>query len=298
MTKTKKLRTKLKKDWSPLTIIMLVVLGIYVVVLLFLLLWAFMTTFKSHTEFRLNKLWLPKDPVWNYSFVYQNFTVTIQTAEGNAYVGVPQQILNSALYALGCAFTNTLVPCLTAYMCAKYRYKFSKVLYATVLITMIVPMVGSLPAEMKMARNLHLYDNVWGLWIMKANFLGTYFLIFYYKFKAMPDTFSEAAKIDGAGHFGILIRIILPLSINTFFTVFLINFITFWNDYQIPYMYLPSHPTLAQGMYHMAGTKENGLSRVPMRLTGAMLQSLPMILIFCIFQDRLMGNLTVGGIKG
>ena len=48
----------------------------------------------------------------------------------------------------------------------------------------------------------------------------------------------------------------------------------------------------------MAGTKENGLSRVPMRLTGAMIQSLPMILIFCIFQDRLMGNLTVGGIKG
>ena len=63
-------------------------------------------------------------------------------------------------------------------------------------------------------------------------------------------------------------------------------------------MYLPNHPTLAQGMYHMAGTKENGLSRVPMRLTGAMIQSVPIIILFMIFQGKVMGNLTVGGIKG
>ena len=246
----------------------------------------------------MNKLGLPEKWVWNYSYVYKMFYVPINTAAGRAKVEMPNLILNSILYAVGCAFFNTLVPCLTSYMCAKYRYKFSSVLYWIVIVTMVIPLVGSLPSEMKMARAFNFYDNIWGLWMMKANFLGTYFLVFFYKFKALPDTFAEAAKIDGAGHLGILFKIVLPLSINTFFTVFLINFITFWNDYQGPYMYLPNHPTLAQGMYHMAGTTENGLSRVPMRLTGAMIQSVPIIILFMIFQGKVMGNLTVGGVKG
>ena len=85
---------------------------------------------------------------------------------------------------------------------------------------------------------------------------------------------------------------------NTFFTVMLINFIAFWNDYQTPLIYLPSYPTIALGMYHMASTTENGMSYVPMRMTGAMLLFLPIFCLFVIFQKRLLGSLTMGGIKG
>ena len=134
---------KLKRSWSPLTIFMLTVLIIYSATLLFLLFWAFMTTFKSYQEFRLNKLGLPEKWVWNYSYVYKMFYVPINTAAGRAKVEMPNLILNSILYAVGCAFFNTLVPCLTSYMCAKYRYKFSSVLYWIVIVTMVIPLVGS-----------------------------------------------------------------------------------------------------------------------------------------------------------
>ena len=110
--------------------------------------------------------------------------------------------------------------------------------------------------------------------------------------------YEQAAKIDGANNFFILIKIILPLVRNIFFTVMLVNFIAFWNDYQVPLMYMPSYPTLAYGMYILANTKENGLSTVPMRMTGAMLLFLPILAVFIIFQNRLLGNLTMGGIKG
>ena len=68
--------------------------------------------------------------------------------------------------------------------------------------------------------------------------------------------YTEAACIDGAGNLSVLLRIILPLSRNTFFTVMLINFITFWNDYQTPLIYMPSKPTVAYGMFVIANATD------------------------------------------
>ena len=91
----------------------------------------------------------------------------------------------------------------------------------------------------------------------------------------MPMAYTEAACIDGAGNLSVLLRIILPLSRNTFFTVMLINFITFWNDYQTPLIYMPSKPTVAYGMFVIANATTPGLSTIPMRMTGAMLMLVP-----------------------
>ena len=104
--------------------------------------------------------------------------------------------------------------------------------------------------------------------------------------------------IDGASNWKIMTSITLPLVRNTFFTVMLITFISFWNDYQTPLIYLPSYPTVALGMYHMGSTTENGLSTVPMRMTGAMLMLVPILILFSLLHKKLMGNLTMGGIKG
>ena len=149
-----------------------------------------------------------------------------------------------------------------------------------------------------MAKALGLFDKFYGLWLMKANFLGLYFLVFHGIFKTLPMAYTEAAKIDGAGNLAVLLRIILPLVRNTFFTIMLINFIAFWNDYQTPLIYMPSYPTIALGMFYMASTTENGLSTVPMRMTGAMLMLIPILVLFLCFHKRLLGNLTVGGLKG
>ena len=78
----------------------------------------------------------------------------------------------------------------------------------------------------------------------------------------------------------------------------MININTFWNDYQMPLIYLPSHPTVAHGMYHMATTTINKLSYVPMRMAGAMELLIPILILFLFTHKRLLGNLTVGGIKG
>lgn len=288
----------LKTKFSPFTIVLLIVLAAYVLSMFTLIGWALITSFKSPNDFRTNAIGMPEKFVWNYTFVYTKFYVSVLTESGMEVVYMETMFVYSILYSLGCAFFQTLVPCITAYLCARFNYKFSKIVYTAVIVVMILPIVGSLPAELQMAKNTGLYDSIWGLWIMKANFIGMYFLVFYDGFKGLSMTYTEAAKIDGASNMHILLAIVLPLVKNIFFTVMLVNFIGFWNDYQVPLLYMPSYPTVAYGMYNMANTRENNLSSVPMRMTGAMLMFIPIFTLFLIFQKRLLGNLTVGGIKG
>lgn len=168
-------------------------------------------------------------------------------------------------------------------------------------MVMMIPIVGSMPSEIEIARNLGIINHIWGLWIMKANFLGLYFLVFYDIFKSLPASFSEAAKIDGANNFQILVDIALPLIKNTFFTVLLIKFIVFWNDYQSPMIYMPSYPTIAYGLRTLMKTNAQQASvhtQIPARMAAAILTAAPVTVLFVIFQKRLLGNLTMGGVKG
>lgn len=298
-SKTKRAARGKRYHFTPITVCMLVVLLLYTLSLFGMFLWALFTAFKDPLlDFRNNAWGPPAQLCWNISYVFSQFVVDVNTATRVAVVGIWEMYGYSVLYAFGCAFFNTLVPCITAYLCARFKYKFSRAVHTAVLVTMVIPVVGSLPSELRMAQMLGLYDQIWGMWILKANFLGMYFLVFYNIFKALPASYTEAAKIDGAGNMQVLLHIALPLVRNTFFTVFLIYFITYWNDYQTPLLYLPSYPTIAQGMYTVAITPTQGMSYVPMRISAAILMLVPILVLFLCFQKRLLGNLTVGGVKG
>ena len=290
---------RLARRFSPFTVILLVFLIVYAVSLVAPLLWAFLTASKLNDDFRSNILGLPDPFAWNYTYVFERFYIVLtKPGIGTYRVTVLRMFLNTILYALGCTLTNTITLCATAYCCAKFKRKLSNILYTTVLVTMILPVVGSMPAEVQMAKTLGIYDHIWGLWIMKANFTGMYFLVFHAGFRGIPTTYSEAAKIDGANNFYIFVKIMLPLIKTLFFTVCLVSFISFWNDYQVPLLYMPSYPTLARGVYEMASTSDNELATIPMRMASTMLVFLPIFAVFLVFHKRLMGELTLGGIKG
>ena len=290
-----------KFNWLIITI--LVLLTVYAVSLLFPLLWSLMTSFKDPIKdyfLPIHKISFPAswklvnyETAWIYSYVpvYRENQPTL-------YFNIMQQFGNSLLYSLGCALAATAIPCLMAYIVARYKYKFLQYIYAIVIVTMALPVVGSLPSEIQVSKALGIYDTFWGLWIMKANFLGVYFLVFYAQFKMIPKDYTEAAKIDGASNVRIMLQIILPLATSTFATVFLLNFITYWNDYQIPMVYLPSHPVAAYGIYMFYNNKANQIQNTPTQLAGMWLTALPIIVVFLIFQDKLMVNMSIGGLKG
>lgn len=287
-----------KVHWTQMKLVLLAGLILYTLCLFIPIFWGVLTSFKAQPDFRLNIIGLPSEWVWNYGTVFEQFKIPVLSDIGTMQIGMGEMIFNSILYAVGCAFFSTLIPCITAYLCANYDYKLSKIIYVIVIITMILPIVGSLPSEVRVARAIGAFDTFWGMWLMKANFLGMYFLVFYNQFKSVPSAYAEAAWIDGAGNRVILTKIMLPLARNTFMTVMLIRFIEFWNDYQTPLIYLETKPTLALGVYHMSYTTINELSAVPMRMTSAVIAMVPVLILFLCFHKRLLGNLTVGGIKG
>ena len=136
------------------------------------------------------------------------------------------------------------------------------------------------------------------MYILKANFLGMYFLVFYGTFRSLSWEYAEAALIDGASHFTVMVKIMLPLVKSTLFAVGLLMFIGFWNDYQTPMLYIPSYPTVSFGVFSFEGNGMAGQNTVPNILAASILLMLPMVIIFIIFKNKFIGNLTVGGIKG
>ena len=285
-----------KTPFTPLTVVMLVVLLIYTFTLIGLLFWGVTTSLKDRYEFIKNPYGLPQKIVNNFSRVLSEFKIDVN---GGKSVGMAKMYLYSLLYAVGCAITNTTVPCITAYFCAKFKYKWSKVMHTTVIVAMIIPVVGSLPSEIQIADFFGLRNHIWGLWIMKANFLGLYFLVFYEFFASLPDFYIEAAKIDGAGNVSVLVRIALPLAKSIFLTVLLINFIGYWNDYQTPLVYIrDNYPTAAFGVFMISTSSVTPWSQVPMKITGAVMLFTPMLILFILTNKMLLGNLNVGGIKG
>ena len=294
-----KVKSEQETKTTASSVITFIFLTIYALSLVLLLFWALMTSFKSQGDFRVNIVGLPQQFEWNYGFVFDQFKYEV-FFEGYGKVGISvgYMFLYSVLYAGGCAIVKAMTTCLTAYCCARYRYKFGRVVTFLVILAMTMPIVGALPAEIHLAKSLGLYDSIIGQYVMKMNFLGMYYLVFFAMFKSVPKEFDEAAKIDGAGDFTIMVKVVLPTIVPTLLTVTLLTFIGFWNDYQVPLIYLPHYPTISQGLQRMINTNLNGLSTVPMRMTASMIVLIPILVLFVAFQKKLVGNITFGSIKG
>ena len=284
-----------KNKLSPLTIVMLVILIMYCVLLLSMLVWMLLTSLKQPVGFNYNKGGLP-DPWYFKNFGYVLKNAQIEKEQGVVSFG--EIILNSVLYSVGCAVINTLVTMIVAYLCARYACKFSKFVYSLVLVVMVIPVVGNQTSELQMAINFGLYDSILGMWVMRATFLGLYFLVFHDMFKAVPQAFAEAAEIDGAGDFRIMVSVYFPMARNTFFTVLLINFIQYWNNYQTPMLFVPNHPTLAEYLFRITESSKGLFTTVPVQLAAAAMLLLPVVVIFVSCHKFLMGNLSIGGVKG
>jgi ABC-type glycerol-3-phosphate transport system permease component len=290
---------KLFKRFSAFKALIFAVLAAYALTILVTLYFGLITAVKTPTDFYLNIYGLPKKfASANLGDAFKLIYVRVEDGLGTRKVYLFEMLYNSLIYAGGSAFLLTAVPCVMAYVSQKYKFRFNRVIYGIVIITMVLPIVGSLPSEYRLASRLGLVDNIFGMFLMKFNFLGIYYLIFHASFKGLSWEYAESAKIDGASHWTIMLRVMLPLVKTIFFTIFILNFITLWNDYQGPLIYLPNYPVAAYGLYSFQHSRDNLANTMPMQMMGCAVLTVPVMLLFLLFQKRLMGNLTMGGLKG
>lgn len=245
----------------------------------------------------------------NYLYAFKN----IKLEKANSYIiglfvkervdaPIKGNIVTCTIYTLlysgGGALFATFMPMFMGYLCAMYKNKASTFLYAMVVFLIATPIVGTMPATVNLMRSIRLYDTFVGEWIRRSSFTNMYFLLFFAYFKSLSLGYSEAAEIDGASQLSVMFRIYLPLALNMFFTIYLILFVNFWNDFTTPMMYIPSKPTLSYAIYYTT-TLDSGSSfnHATRRMAALMVFAIPVIVIFSIFNKQLMTNLTMGGMK-
>ena len=311
------------KNLNVFVITLLIILLVYTVSMIIPIVWGFYTSFKHWLEFKDNVVGLPDLTYWskygfldpgydhifaNYVIIVQNFQfkrsvnyyvgfVTQTLVRHEAVVGIGPTLVNTFMYCAGCCILPTFMSLLGGYMCAKYRYKFSTFIYGFEIFTMVMPIVGTMPAIITLTRQLGFYDEFYGHWIRQCNMVGTYFLIFYAFYMGLSDTYIEAAEIDGASQIRVIVSIIVPLARTTLSTVMVLMFVSAWNDYNTPLIYLPTKPTIAYAIFYMTTTGITKYDRVPIRVATLMLLCIPILVFFTIFKNKLMGNVSMGGIK-
>ena len=289
----------IKESKSIMNIIIFIVLIVYFLSLLIPILWAVYTSFNDIEAYYDFYAFGEKFPT---KLTFENFRIAFTQYEVTTISGTSYNFLEmtgiSLIYTIGCAFFYTLTPCIVAYAAARFKFKFSSLIYAFVIIAMALPIVGSMPSEIKMLKNINLYDSFFGMFVLRMNFLSINFLIFYAQFEMIPMTYSEAAKVDGASNFKIMTSIIMPQAISTITTIFLLSFITFWNDYQIPRLYMPSYPTLAEGLFAFSKDTLPIVRDAPVKLAGFIGLTLPIVVVFAVLNKKLRINVATGGIKG
>ena len=299
------------KRKSPIMFVLGTILVLYVLFLFVLVLWGFFTSVKAtrgaFNTFRNNEFGFPEGLPWqwqwnNYStvtdWIYVVNTVTMNGKRFKVRSDIIDMLKNTMFYAVGGAAVSTLVPCFVAYATSKTNFFFSKIFDAIVLVVMIVPIIGAYPSELQILNTLGIYDTWIGYYIQRAHCFSAYYLIFQATFRSIPYSFSEAAYVEGAGEYTVMFRVILPLAKTIGMTIFLIWFITIWNDYNTSILYMPTHPSLAYGIFYLVfliGERE--VQGTPMQMAVSFILFTPILIMFICFRKVLMQNLSMGGVK-
>jgi raffinose/stachyose/melibiose transport system permease protein/N-acetylglucosamine transport system permease protein len=270
-------------------IIASILFGLYAFSLLVPLIWGLIMSVQDMFTFITNPLSLPNPPL--FSNYIQAF-VELQHDGNNMFA----MIFNSLWYSLGGALLGVFTTIMASYVCAKYKFILNKIIYWIAIITMMIPISGSLPASLKLSQILGFYDSPLTL-ITAIGGLGSNFVIGFAFFKGVDWAYAESAFIDGAGHTRTFLQIMLPQAISPIIALTLTMFIASWNDSTGPLIYLPSYPTLASGFYKYQLESERSLN-FPVYFAGLFIATIPIIALYIAFQDTLMNLNMGGGLKG
>ncbi len=289
-------KDKPSKKITVAQVLIISFLVFYIVILLIPLVWGALTSLKSSSlELRDNMFGLPRRWCFeNYSKAFENLYVETTFRKEPYYLG--EMMFYSLMYAAVSALVNTITFYVVAYARTRFDFKFLTVLDGIVLVTMALPIVGNLPSSIMMFQQLNLADNFFGMTVIaKMNFLGMYYFVICTAIRGIPRAFSEAAEIDGANELQVMFKVIFPLTLGIFFTIFIVKFIDYWNDWQTPYIFLRNFPTATYGLWVF---KDNTLFELPQKLAACLLVVLPILLIFFIFHKKLMGGISLSeGVK-
>ncbi len=285
------MKTRKKKfHTTPVRVIVFAVFVVYSITIAVPYIWTIIASLKTRPEYLNESVFsLPA------KLKFDNY-VKAWTELSTEGTSVPLMFVNSLWYAVGRSVLGILFSAMTAYVVAKYKFPGRKFLYTFAIVTMMIPVMGSMAMGLKFAKTIGTYNSPLYA-ILNAGALSGPFVILYSTFKTLSWEYAEAAMIDGAGHFGAFFKIMLPQVISPMCALILSEFILMWTDADTPIIFFPNMPTLAYGLYLYQDVVKKTL-QYPIFFAGLMTCMVPTVVLYAIFQKSLMDIQMGGGLKG
>lgn len=204
---------------------------------------------------------------------------------------------NSLFVSVMSVLLITVFSALAAFYLARFSFRWTPALYFFFLLGLMIPLkLGIVPLFLLM-KHLGLLNSLWSLiLIYTAGGIPISVFILTGFFRTLPVELEEAARIDGATHLQVFWRVLLPLIRPALATVVIINFISAWNDFFFPLIFIQKETlkTIPVGMMVLFGEYETDWSLL---FAGLTLSALPMIGVFLMASRQFMEGLTAGAVK-
>jgi ABC-type glycerol-3-phosphate transport system permease component len=244
-----------------------------------------LTSLKSQDEYTFNKVGLPQ------ALVLDHFKSILFDSPLFDWMG------NSAILAGGAVLLSTAISCLGAYAIAMMRFRGRSLLFSVSTALMAVPPVVMIVPLFVLYTQLDLISTFRGTIVIYAGLItpfSVYLLTTF--FRTLPKEIFESARIDGAGEFFILWKIVLPLSLPALLTLVVVNALYVWNDLIIAIIFLQDDAkrTLMAGISVFQGRYE---AQIPLTMAGMVIASAPMVILYILFQKYFIRGLMAGAIK-
>lgn len=206
---------------------------------------------------------------------------------------------NSLIVSFGSSLMATVVCSFAGYSFAKFRYRGRKFVMGMFMMSQAFPQAILLLSIYALMNRLGLLGSYWALLISYVVFtlpVGTWTLKSY--FDQIPDALMESAKIDGAGHWRIMTRIIFPMAVPGMISIAIYGFVWSWNDllYSMTLVTDTSRRTLASGLV-MTFLGEASTNWGYM-MAASIVAAIPVTIIFVFLQRYFIQGLTAGAVKG
>jgi multiple sugar transport system permease protein len=208
---------------------------------------------------------------------------------------------NSTQVALLSVIGQVITATLVAYGFSRFRFPYRGPLFAVLLSTLVMPREVLLIPNFLLFKYLGLFNTLTPLWL--PSFFGGAFNVFLLRqfFMTLPQDLDEAAKIDGASSWTILWRILVPLCQPALATVAIFTFLSHWNEFLEPLIYLSSLEkyTLALGLRFFQNQPNNDQEpRDQLLMAASLVMTAPVLMIFFACQRYFIRGIVMSGIKG
>jgi len=251
--------------------------------------WMISVSFKPASEVYSTPTLLPKAPTLNG---YK----TMLTPSGAFSFTV--WLKNSIIVSLATTLFSLVIATLGAYGISRFRFRGRKTLSYIILTTQVIPGALIIVPLYVIMGTMNLLDNLFGLILAYTTFTIPFCT---WMMKGYFDTISlsidEAAMVDGANRFQVFTRIALPLSLPGLAATTIFAFISGWNEYIFASILLRSYSnwTLPIGIASFQGQYDTNWATL---MAGAVMITVPVVIIFWLLQKHLVAGMTAGAVKG